>query len=87
MNTQHTPGPWITGNSLVPFGITIWKEHDENRNVPRICQNVSTLANAKLIAAAPELLEACQWAIRNESIPRDVYLMLKAAITKATKQD
>lgn len=58
--TTHTPGPWTTGNSLMPFGITIWKEHDPERNVPRICQNVSTLANAQLIASAPDLLAACK---------------------------
>lgn len=44
------------------------------------------LANAKLIAAAPELLKACQEAMGNagKMVKLELYNKLKAAIAKAT---
>lgn len=60
---KHTPGPWeFLGNpeeeqcrvrqtASVRMGDGYYVEHT-------ICLEVSTTANAKLIAAAPELLEA-----------------------------
>ena len=56
-NTKHTPGPWKIGMSLsgkptiyteVDFKSVAWVDHDRSESD----------ANAKLIAAAPELLEA-----------------------------
>jgi len=57
MNTQHTPGPWTLsgGNYAI---IT-----KDGELVP-----VINLANARLIAAAPELLatlkEVCEWYLK-----------------------
>lgn len=57
-NVKHTPGPWITfqprGDGSVPvrtdgLGLTICYVHDG-----AICD---AIANARLIAAAPELLD------------------------------
>lgn len=53
MKTQHTPGPWSSGLTVV------WQEGSKKV----ICQCdkqfiiEETKANARLIAAAPELLE------------------------------
>lgn len=68
MNTTHTPGPWVVdGDDIIArtrFGVYIAKEGDG-----RVAQAFSNclvttdaecLANARLIAAAPELLEACK---------------------------
>jgi len=40
-------------------------------------------ANARLIAAAPDLLEACRKALTCASINSDVAALIRAAITKA----
>lgn len=51
MNAQHTPGPWkIKGQDIIGSG--------ENGY---ICTWSGRSANAQLIAAAPDLLEACQF--------------------------
>lgn len=54
MKTQHTQGEWeIDGNSIFPKGLS--------SNIAIIQERTNedeTIANAKLIAAAPELLEA-----------------------------
>lgn len=49
---KHTPGPWRASKNLTPGWFTVTE--DKNSNVG-IC-TVAGEANAKLIAAAPELL-------------------------------
>ena len=71
-NAKHTPGPWSVEDGFdrdgkgrympsvrlfksdIPWGgkITIPTSHDQEAD--------SIMANARLIAAAPELLEACR---------------------------
>lgn len=67
---KHTPGPWKVEPMAMPIGETsslhvIWTA-DENHPMPtlpvaRTMFAPASEANARLIAAAPELLEACQW--------------------------
>jgi hypothetical protein len=84
--TQHTPGPWMASvNSIIVFA----------RGQDRICtlNSNETLfpksereANARLIAAAPELLEACKVALNYCSqLPEGsaLELRLSDAIAKA----
>ena len=63
--SKHTPGPWIMAN-----GLQIWHDGENTIHSPRICtiQNAADPvrqlaalemnANARLIAAAPDLLDA-----------------------------
>ena len=64
MNNKHTPGPWKFENK----GYRIEVRTDE---LHTFAFGVSDEGNARLIAAAPELLEACQtfaeWLRREES--------------------
>lgn len=55
--TKHTPGPWHTdaGQSFYVFAHGSLMEQAGVNNGPFVC-NASTQANARLIAAAPELL-------------------------------
>jgi hypothetical protein len=63
---KHTPGPWnvtevdsrviITDNWAKPFGGTI-------AELPHPDTHSYVMENARLIAAAPELLEACKTAL------------------------
>ena len=65
---KHTPGPWIKPQSGEGFTIC----GPERRGIRGIiCKIYSTCedmeANARLIAAAPELLEACRKIVREEN--------------------
>lgn len=92
MSTQHTPGPWeavgkrpdkccgysiFSGNQLVAFvGDTDWETPVD--------------ANARLIAASPDLLDACQALIaycdKNPPMGDSLWSVrqIRAAIAKAT---
>jgi hypothetical protein len=69
MTTKHTPGPW----GVVPNRPTEVRQKDEN-GAARLrlvadCTTVvashyqQSLANARLIAAAPDLADALAWAL------------------------
>ena len=68
---KHTPGPWkvdqndeYPGNYIVREFCNLWDENeaiwdtDDPQQFTALCQEDD--ANARLIAAAPELLEACK---------------------------
>lgn len=74
MKTQHTPGPWTIDvwdyshanpprkelnvqSATLLLATVAWDEGKEN---PFTVQNETAQANARLIAAAPDLLEALQ---------------------------
>ena len=76
MTTRHTPGPWLlegtTVYALVHDGWRKGVETFRNRfylfvQADRECPPDEILANARLIAAAPEMLEALK-KIRRELI-------------------
>lgn len=63
MAAQHTPGPWIWGKNF--NGLYGAGPNNEVLNYAAyegmwLGNNECTNANARLIAAAPDLLEACQ---------------------------
>lgn len=61
MSTKtHTPGPWEYHNS--GFCDVVYTRGEKLGDGDRICEmyGPNTEANARLIAAAPELLEACK---------------------------
>lgn len=96
MNTQHTPGPWKYG---VADSTTAYVFEDDGTTVARLSAVENTTAhthlysNARLIAAAPELLEALremthaldvmQWKRLGSTLGKP-YNKARAAITKAT---
>lgn len=93
--SNHTPGPWlfdeesgaITTHKRIAKGITRittvrlgWAEPFESEQI----------ANARLIAAAPDLLEAlqlCRWHMYEHAsnTPDNAFEKLCAAIAKATE--
>lgn len=92
----HTPGPWVhysaskhypPGSSL-NYGSIIWATGvGEVAQTPGLSDVEKDNANARLIAAAPELLEALQalqdgWVANH--IPAATWAKARAAITKAT---
>jgi len=90
---KHTPGPWrAVGGAIRPesakgytggYAPILSAHHDK-----RLPDNRE--ANAKLAAAAPELLDALRWLVQHAPLPSlsgdyaAGYLSAKAAIHKAT---
>ena len=78
MKTLHTPGPWPTRESATHVTVTNASGdavfHDDKR-IPGV------MADARLIAAAPELLDACKAAL---SADQHYIEKCRAAIAKAT---
>jgi len=87
MQTKHTPGPWFynpdndciqSGHTDYEFMLIAKLATGENRE--------EETANARLVASAPELLEACQHALLLDQVKDHpaVCALLKSAIAKAT---
>ncbi len=90
MNT-HTPGPW-TVRHLTGFPLMIATQPDADgfgepiADTSRHMLPAEALANARLIAAAPDLLEALKWALEHAEWSNDTETgtdPIRAAIAKA----
>ena len=101
MSIKHTPGPWIGagpsfGDPLPRYTTEIVTEwEDEDGEALSICElpfhhhDDENEANARLIAAAPDLLEALKAAepyLRHANVAYNVYVQARAAIAKAEGQ-
>jgi hypothetical protein len=92
MNTKHTPGPWtVTANTTGPGHHVSafesrWAQMVTVHASPS--RTIEAEANARLIAAAPELLEALLAMVESyeyeASSKNPVLLQAREAITKAT---
>jgi len=96
MNTTHTPGPWIIRH-LTGFPLMIATQPDADgfgepiADTSRHMLPAQAQANARLIAAAPDLLAACRRiskALRNaphetQNAYQGIWADIDAAIAKA----
>ena len=94
--SKHTPGPWIGagpsfGNPLPRYTTEIVTElEDEDDGSVSICRlpfhhhDDENEANAHLIAAAPDLLEACEALV--SGLKNDAFDLARAAIAKAKRR-
>ena len=87
--SKHTPGPWelVIQND---FRATLYKPGRQGIVTEVVNENKlqdDDNANAQLIAAAPELLEALEWAWEfytdKEQVPDKVIDIIEATINKA----
>ena len=82
--TQHTPGPW----HVQPFSDVTYVDSEMHSGFrTRICSlrgKKDRLANARLISAAPELLESLQKLLTISHGPDCIIENARAAIAKAT---
>lgn len=95
-DTQHTPGTWVIGrNPVAHLGFTIGVPASEAMppESQRHIGNVFSAADARLIAASPEMLDALEhieWAVTGfgdfEAQYPEAIAAVRAAITKATGQ-
>lgn len=81
---KYTSGPW----SRMDNDLNVWSPAGAVCQRPKITGSMSSAknweANARLIAAAPELLEACEKALWNSlDLPEHVRILLQSAIAKA----
>lgn len=67
MDSTHTPGPWAWGNWIdgkqgakdSAGWVEVWAPQGDDKGLPFIaCKHQNEIANARLVAAAPDLLEA-----------------------------
>ena len=89
MRTKHTPGPWRLKRSTKFYGTDLKEYHwvgfgpigDETPvTAPLIPENE---ANARLIAAAPDLLEALKYIANDDGCPPYVMELVRVAIQRA----
>ena len=83
---NHTPGPWATRESPEHWGRIDFIIHSEDTDVATAWQGgtKANRANACLIAAAPDLLEALEEVLGWETLcPIEVYEQAREAIRKA----
>jgi hypothetical protein len=97
---SHTPGPWVLdGDNIIErtgFLGGVYIAHKDSGRVAetfvncRVTAASECRANARLIAAAPELLEACKDALRDLIADGHEHYRvvdtLRAAIAKAEQQ-
>ena len=86
MSASHTKGPWSVGGSrglaiLSSDGITVGAAHI--RPISNAADADAPEANARLIAAAPDMLEALERNITNFKGQRADLDFARAAIAKA----
>lgn len=85
---KGTPGPWKV-NAIGKHWNNQSLDHIEvtfGMDGECVCDTVYEMADANLIAAAPELLEALQAVVRVADRATDEFNMARAAITKALGQ-
>ena len=90
MNDRHTPGPWFV--VYEPYGdqdagIEGYEPSGDlvqGSPTSREFVNLTLDANARLVAAAPELLEALQYALKELTACKDLGMSLNKSIELAT---
>lgn len=94
-NNMHTPGPWeyCTGPSLNGRYHTVETKRDKDEDQLMICEcyegtDEQNEANARLMAAAPDMLDALQLVLDtygfDSSTDSSIWQTVTAAIAKAT---
>jgi hypothetical protein len=78
----HTPGPWKNDEDIVDSC-----EGNDEQPIA-VCKGPDAIANARLIAASPDLLAACEKALQTLILPslnlnNAAVAMLAQAMTKA----
>lgn len=91
MRAQHTPGPWAvtragtTHGNQAPYAVIGAGECPELCEIARVGGSLTqpAEADARVMAAAPELLAALQKAVARQGFSNNELLSARAAIAKA----
>lgn len=91
MKTNHTPGPWTVTDCASHIQIHREGWPRDAWSVACIGHQAQDIANARLISAAPELLEALQELLRDpylsDPINSDRMAKSRLAVAKATGEN
>ena len=88
--SKHTPGPWRVVEDRVPASLEVYAGKTAIAECWRRADALTELANARLVAAAPELLQSLQEVIQYFDAPGDgcfsdaQLAKARAAISNAT---
>lgn len=87
---KHTPGPWFFNNTYnvgpeVQTGATRIAHLGERVAYGTLCSKEEAIANAKLIAAAPDLLEALYFIVHCTPEPGEDAVLNVEGYNKACK--
>ena len=84
----HTPGPWTTQNVESEHNLVyvLIRAGDDGLAFAGVYEGHDAEANAALIAAAPDLLDAASAALRVIDDTHPVYYWLRAVIAEAQGQ-
>jgi hypothetical protein len=95
--SKHTPGPWTVfsdsygdrpGIEADAFSVVIYGYGEDDDGGVQGKSKEEELANAYLIAAAPDMLEALKNLENDDNhIPLEAWQMVQSAIAKATNQN
>ena len=88
MSAKHTPGPWVT--YLNTMDDVVVRKMNEAGYEQCVIARGANYKNARLIAAAPDLLAALQSVLANSLDSQglaDAHKQARAAIAKATNPD
>ena len=88
MTTKHTPGPWTLDDRGYKYIVHKPGDGYITRDICRMDSSTMAAfaqeANARLIAAAPDLLEALKMLLGSTSYDPNAACKARAAIAKAT---
>jgi hypothetical protein len=93
MTAKHTPGPWQASETTINGTHLWWHVAAQGATIVSEVRSGATFgtvpdvaaANARLIAAAPDLLEVLQALLRDDAVMLGYHkTAVRAAITKAT---
>lgn len=90
-NYKYTPGPWRV-ECGASYAYRVVASTKSRKSVKAVCQvggffREDREANAQLISAAPDLLEACKAVVsHHQGQKSEIGMMLQAAITKAERK-
>jgi hypothetical protein len=96
MNANHTPGPWIVARYDYDRGVAAIETKERGVDLPDqgnwvadVCAVGADDANARLIAAAPDLLAALKAIQDDPCVAMDLRLLtqMESAIAKAEGRD
>lgn len=83
---SFTPGPWKWEGSIYERMSTGIRSIPDDRGIGQLWQHANVVADAKLIAAAPDLYEACRYIVEagEDGDEMKAIEMARAALAKVT---
>lgn len=79
VETAHTPGEWEAMCDLAGYWFVTPDSGSTQTAIRTVCMRIASKADARLIAAAPDLLEALEYIVENGLLQGQYVIHEKAA--------